>query len=635
MRDRLRTVGLLILLAGATGAVFLQHPGLGDDFTYWRFALALTEKGPVDWVAKGFHALRWPVWGPSYLAVATVGPGLFSFYLGPFFYLALGTCMAFYLARAVLQTAAAGWLAAFAFVFHPLLDAVVYRPMPELPEAIFGAAAVAAWMALVEARTAAGRTGWAALCGLAVWVAFANRFTGVLIVPVLGLLMLGFDRRRWPWLLLCLGFALAFWALEAAVYWAVTGDFFRSIHANLGARGRKGTEAVPLWLLPFRFLDTLWQGSALGVSFLALTLLGIGVGWRSGQPRPRRVAAWAVCLFLGYSCALQGFSPPRPMIRDGPRFLGSLVIPLTVLAAAGALAGWRWWGARAWPPARRFRAWLIAHRRAAIGMAWAALALASARPFFNLDFVPEFRAYLATLPANTAVLTLKTVRELALLAGGRAASPVRWLTVSDLLEDRDKVRRYVARADQFWYSRRLLFLRERKAIQYGGRDAQRDLPPFVVEPLPDWWMARVIQIEQRPEFVFFRRRAAGDPEPLILGADSPVLGAWGLRLPLAVDGAAPDYETTVAIPEALRGRLLRWETRGAADEVEAFIVAVEFLHAGRPVGAFELKSHFYPEPALDFYAFAVPADAETARVVFRFDPKLRRLQIRDLRLIAF
>jgi hypothetical protein len=622
------TVPLLVLAAAATVLVFLKHPGLGDDFTYWRFAFGLSEGAEFDWSKKGFHALRWPVWGVSYLVIRLVGPGLVSFYAAPFFYAALGTLVTYFLARKVVGCRAAGWTAALIFPFHPLLASVIFRPMPEVPEAVFGAAAIACWYGTMRGRGAGTKMLWAAAAGLALAVAHANRFTGILLVPVIGLLTLGFYRRQWGWFVAILGSAAIFFFIECAVYRQVAGDFWHSIHENLGARGRKGTEAVALWKLPFRFLDTLVQGKLFGVLLFLLALVGGWHAWTRPGMVGRLLVAWVAWLFLGYSCAIQGIDPPRPMIRDGPRFLGSLAVPLSVLAASGGICLWGWLGrVRGWEPARK----LLARYAALIAVAaWAAMIPLSNRDLYDMDFVPTFAGYFEKLPAGTRLFTHDTVRELAFLMNGRAARRLEWEGAFDILEKRPDLDEAAARSDEFLYSRRLLLLRQRKAIQYRGDITPPELPSYFSEPEKAWRIVDVVKIEDRPDLVIHRRRTAADGSAMTVALGEGVLRSVPMRVPMRWAGGERMVSVEVPIPADLRGALVRVNIEASSNEVEAVLGGVEFLRGGRTYTEVEAKSHFWPVNALDFITFKIPEAAEEAKVTVKIIRDAEWIQVERL-----
>ena len=133
MKDRTHLL-LVALFAVGVGLAFLQEPGFGDDLTYWTQGLEMQERGPRSIERGSFHDLRWPVWGVCWALqhVPVIGMGIFSYYGVPLLYLALGAMLAFALGRTLLTSAAAGWACAVAFLFNPLLDSVLFRPMPDL-----------------------------------------------------------------------------------------------------------------------------------------------------------------------------------------------------------------------------------------------------------------------------------------------------------------------------------------------------------------------------------------------------------------------------------------------------------------------------------------------------------------------
>src|SRR5688572_17271998 len=146
---------LLTLVAVATGLLFLDEPKFGDDFTYWYHAFNLHERGTDAWSKASFHQIRWPVWGVCWVLQGIFGPGLVSYYGTPYLYLTLGSLGAFALGWLVFHKPAAAWACSLAFLFHPLLDTLVARPMPDVGEGVFGAAAVLAWWGMMQATSRA------------------------------------------------------------------------------------------------------------------------------------------------------------------------------------------------------------------------------------------------------------------------------------------------------------------------------------------------------------------------------------------------------------------------------------------------------------------------------------------------
>ena len=187
---------LLLFVAAFVAVLFLQEPGFGDDFTYWNFSFRLHERGLSAWLRGSFHDLRWPVWFPCWLIQAALGPGLLSYYGEPILYLIGGAALAFTFGRLITGSAPIAWACGLAFLFHPLLDTVSYRPMPDLSEGVWGAATVLCWWRLMQSRRAGASLLWAALTGACIYIAESNRITGAFIVPVLVLCTWLYARQR-------------------------------------------------------------------------------------------------------------------------------------------------------------------------------------------------------------------------------------------------------------------------------------------------------------------------------------------------------------------------------------------------------------------------------------------------------
>ena len=145
------------LAAGAIGILFLREPVLGDDLTYWSCAFHLHEQGLRAWGELSLYDLRWPVWSVCWLLQILFGPGLISYWGAAIFYLAGGALLAFWLGKFFPNSASALWAGSIAFIFHPFLDPVSYCPMPDLSEAVWGAAAILAWWKLMQAASAQAR----------------------------------------------------------------------------------------------------------------------------------------------------------------------------------------------------------------------------------------------------------------------------------------------------------------------------------------------------------------------------------------------------------------------------------------------------------------------------------------------
>src|SRR5690606_8670810 len=117
----------------------------------------------------------------------------------PLVYPGLGGGLAFLIARMAFGTVAAGWCAALLLVFHPILDRSIRRPMPDLSEGVWSAAAVLAWLSMMRASSAPARTLFAALTGLAIAIGYGNRIAGSFVVVALVLGTLVCFRKQFGW----------------------------------------------------------------------------------------------------------------------------------------------------------------------------------------------------------------------------------------------------------------------------------------------------------------------------------------------------------------------------------------------------------------------------------------------------
>jgi hypothetical protein len=653
---------LLILFAFAAGLLFLREPGFGDDFTYWSFAFDLHERGLDAWQRHSFHDLRWPVWGVCWVLQAIFGPGLISFYGEPLLYLAGGAALAFAFGRIITRSLPLAWACGIAFLFHPLLDAVCHRPMPDLSEGVWGAAAVLCWWMLVRAETRARCALWAALTGACIFIAEANRITGAFIVLVLVLCTVIIARRRFGWLLVAGATAALLWGAQAAFYHHLFGDWLHDIHANMGNAGAKGTEPPPVWYLPFRFFDTLWKGGPREPLYCLLALAGMAIAWRAwgplrwpaaaGAPADERssdapralgrvVAVWFIALFLTYSCAPQSISPWRPMLRDADRFLAALAIPMAVLAVLGLAALWQL-------PILRQRKWgrALAERPVWTGSAVVVLlALMSsnqvfklgARVFFNLGFVPEMRSYMRQQPPGTRVFTHEPMRAMAFLVDSATARKFQWAAPGRILHRTPELEAMAAQADEFWYARKLVWLTTRKQLEKNALPQQPPLGSYFEAPERDWRMVRLLAKADTPDLIFYRRRTPEDPAPRILTPASPELGGRVPPLPLEWTPTGKNDATVAAdvpVPETLRGQLVRLEIDAGAAQVEALTIRLRFMRGEKVEAEYLLKPYLHAQPGREFFAFQIPAASDLCQVQLKLAKNAKSVRFTGLRLVV-
>ncbi len=650
-------LALLMLTAMGIGALFIREPGFGDDFTYWSFAFDLHERGLAAWQRHSFHDLRWPVWGVSWLLQALLGPGLISFYGVPLLYVAAGAAIAFTFARLITHSFPIAWASGIAFAFHPLLDTVFYRPMPDLSEGVWGGAALLSWWYLTQADRIWKALPLALLTGACVYIAESNRITGVFIIPVLILGTLLYARRSFGWLVAAGVFAVLFYAAEAAFYHQLFGDWLHNLHANMGGQGNKGTEPIAVWYLPFRFLDTLWKGNALAPFYCILAAVGIFAAWAAPQrgrwtlasgdtivhsapdrspvsPLGRITVLWFALIYLQYACAPQPSWPWRPLVRDADRFLCGLAIPMSLLAVLGVA-----WLLRL-PAVRGNR---IVHRVTArpvlVGAAVIALmATATSRTWFSLGSVPEMRAYLRTIPTGTKVFTHHSMRSFAYLVNAADARRFEWLSRNRILHHTPELEALAAQAGEFWYIRKLIWVTTRKELEKGRQDESVRLASYFESPEADWSMARLLARGDTPDLIFYRRRTAEMPQPRVLDAASPELAGLIPSFPIDWSGKSEEQRTAAAvwtIPENLRNQLVRMEMNAGSAEVEALTIRLRFYADEKDLEAeYLLKPYLYPEPRKEFFAFQIPAKATRCEVQLKLANRAKSVRFTSFRAIV-
>jgi len=625
------------LLAIAVGLAFLQEPGFGDDFTYWSFAFDLHERGLAAWQKNSFHDLRWPVWGVCWLLQGILGIGISSFYGVPIIYLVAGALLAWAFGRRLFGTAAAAGACSVAFLFHPLLDSVCYRPMPDLVEGVLGAAIMLVWWTLMHAAPTPRRALLAGGLGLLVFVIESNRLTGVFIVPVLLVSTLAFFPRRIGWLVAAGAVALVGYAGEMWFYHGLFGDWFHNLNANLGAKGNKGTEPIPLWYLPFRFFDTLWKGNPLAPIYCVLAAIGIYSLWTRFSTLGRVTVLWFGVLLMEYSCAPQSLWPWRPLLRDADRFLCGLVVPFSILSVAGLWQLGRWISLL--PAVKAWLARFASPRPAAVLGAFAVVAAglwaSTTRDRFTLGFIPEARAYMRALPPETRIFSHDPMRAMAFLCDASSAGRFTWFAPrTSILHRQPALEEQAAQCDEFWYARKLVWLNTRKRLEKKELPEQPPLASYFDTPERDWTMTRLLAKDDNPDLVFYRRRTAETPPPAILGPESPEFHGIIPALPLTWTRSAPSLAAAKwKIPPPLRGKLGRFEIVAGSEQVEAFVARVKFKQGRSLVAEYLLKPYLHPKGGKDFFALPIPAAAETCEIQLRFARNAKTVEFTTFRAI--
>lgn len=625
------------LLGILSGILFLQEPGFGDELTYWLRAFEMHQVGTHTWQTSSFHDLRWPIWGLCWVLQGIFGPGLVSFFGVPCLYLALGAVIAFVMGRVIFASVPLGWAAAIAFLLSPLIDGVVYRPMPDLSEAVFGGCAVLCWLGVMRASRPA--IGWffSLLTGLCLALLFSNRFSGLLMIPVLGVLTLVFYPRRFHWLALSIGFAGVFIVTEAFIYHRITGDWLHSIHANMGARGKKGTDTDPLWYLPFRFFDTLWKGNNISPVCSLLAALGAVMIWKKGNATGRVAVGWFFVLYFAYSCGLQSFNPPKPLVRDADRFLGSLAIPYAILIIGGLSTLWNKLPGLRWDWARKLPERVAAHPVWTGVICFVALSLVSSRPIFKLGYIRPMRAYMEALQPGTKVFTHDSMKGIAYLVGGGAAWKLDWSGGSRIMESQAGFEPVASAADEFWYCRKLAWRTAHDHLEQKKDRSDRALAAYFDVPEKQWSLTEVLIKGDTPDLVFYRRLPQGGsgPEEVRLAAIPEWVSVFP-ALPAKWESKRrfPPLVVKVPVPERLRGRKVRLDGIMRSNEVEALTALITFYKGDSQQAQYHCKPYFHPQDAKDFFAFEIPLQTDRCEIELWFASKTRRIAVSDLRLLV-
>ncbi|HET6407926.1 MAG TPA: hypothetical protein VFG14_08600 [Chthoniobacteraceae bacterium] len=619
---------LVALLALLISITFLRGPGFGDDLTYWTQAFDTHEHGAKSIEKHSFHDLRWPVWGISWVIQGMVGYGMASFHGVPLFYLTLGALVAFTFGRLLLQSTAAGWAGAIGFVFHPLLDAVCFRPMPDLSEGILAGTAMLAWWASMNSKQT-GRSGlWAIVAGLFVFIAEANRVTGAFIVPVLIVCTLAFFPRRFGWLLVSGVVAAGCYAGEMVIYHSLFGDWLHHINANMNNAENKGTEPMPLWILPIRFLDTLWEGNLLARPYCILAVMGIPLAWKRWGTLGRVVVIWFAMLFLEYSCMPQPVWPIRPLVRDADRFIAALAIPFSLLSVVGL-----WWVIEKVKARWNVRISAPAFGVIAVLLMWAL----TSRERFERGFVPEFHDYLAKVKPGTRVFTHEGMRAIAFLCNADAAKQISFFAPPKILFRGKGRENRVAQCEEFWYARKLVWLGERKQLESKTLEHLPALGSYFDTPERDWTLVRLLAKGDSPDLIFFKRRTPSTPPPTILASTAPELAEVMPALPGEwVRGSSEKIiRKKWSVPESLRGKIVWVDVVAGSEQVEAFTLRLKFRRGETDVAEFLLKPYLHPGGGKDFFAFPIPSDADHCDLTMKVVDKAKKIRFESFRALIF
>lgn len=611
-------------------ASFLNPPGLGDDATYWRLADRAMKKGLDVFNTSGFHPLRWPVWGLCYLSMKLSGIGIHNYYFVPFFYLTLGSLFAFFVTWKLTAKTTIAWLASILFVMHPLLNTISYRPMPDLSEGLFVGLAFwlcIKWVIIDHPRPIHWFLGLAS--GLTIGLAHSNRFTGLLIVPILGITILMLYPRRIARLLpVLLGLAI-FYAIEGLVFQSATGNFWHSFAANTGAKGKKGTDEIPLWELPTRFLDTLWNVADMEPFFFLAAIGGSVLCWKYGTKYHRALVLWAFWLYMAYSCAIQSLNPIQPMLRDGARFLSSLALPMSILGAIGVIWGlqfvFRKLPAKFHPQASFWKP-----------LGWVALltilVTCTERTFTHTGYMGDVVAQINKLPAGSTVATHDHFQATAKMMSGPSFEKLNWISEVDILTPGEID---VSQADAIMFCRKQMWLRRRKLLENKEEPADNSFASFIQTPWKDWTLVKTVLETGNSDYAFLKRRTPEDKPAQVFDKTNwpEELKALNFTVPYKETGASKKQTTRqIQIPADWRDKHVWVNIKGSSDFYSPLnnVRLTWFNAEGKEILRHSESLYFHDRTGLDFIAMHIPAEAVRLDIRFDRSGKSKRFQIEDL-----
>jgi hypothetical protein len=630
---------LIFVAAFLCALSYAQAPSMGDDIDYFGFALGRYHNEPLGAAERGFHFLRWPVWGVIWLAQLVTGPGYLSYFLAPALYFALGAVLVFWISREIAGVVA-GWFAMFFFLFHPLLDGPMSRPMPDISEGVLGTLGfVLLWTQLrtaefsQQSRFRAAVVG--ALLGILIFVTWANRPTG--LIWVIALLMISLTRPR----LMLPVFAVAavvcttLFIAECSVYQRLLGEFWHSWQANQRATGRVGTEPVAIYKLPFRFVDTLFDKRA-SLVVLVPALYGAWVCTKSRRLPELWVVAWFALIFLGISCALQSLSPPRPLVRDATRFLGSVAFPMSVLAGVGL---------------QKITGSLPRSGRAPVAMVVLALMpILGERPLRDLRALDEINRWIAKISEQAEVISHDAFRSLAFMAAPKQSARLRWHLIDrGELMDKSGVLSGARfpQADHLFLARERFFVTAHKLARSGKLAEPDALRANLLTLLNDWEIVDVSLRRETPDYMHFVRAQHACEAVSLLPALSQIHwqpqdrserhhgwsltnNASELHFKRLKEGALTFHSGKNPVPDGAAGKAFALFTSVNSGTSQPFTAILEFSDdEGRLLSRQILRPHA-ARGFSDFLACAVPVNAKDFVLRLKISSKCDEFRVHEI-----
>jgi hypothetical protein len=254
------------------------------------------------------------------------------------------------------------------------------------------------------------------------------------------------------------------------------------------------------------------------------------------------------------------------------------------------------------------------------------------RERYDMGFVPEMRRYMAALPTGTKVFTHEMMRAIAHLVDAKEARRMEWHAPNHILAHNPQIEALAAKCDEFWYVRKLVWLNTRKLLEKDVIDEKPKLASYFDAPEREWRMSALLAKGDTPDFIFHHRRKPGDPPPQILDATAPEFAGLIPPLPIEWNAKSGKKEITATwnIPENLRGRLARFEIDAASERVEAYTIVLSSQNGRTTIAEYLLKPYLSPDGGKDFFAFALPPDADHCVIELK-----QAKSAKDIRFNAF
>jgi hypothetical protein len=280
------------------------------------------------------------------------------------------------------------------------------------------------------------------------------------------------------------------------------------------------------------------------------------------------------------------------------------------------------------------RVWM--RRPALVGLvALILLVLITTRSRFDLGFVHEFRAYMATVPDGTRIFSHKSMREITHLVDSAAARRFDWYAPNAILHSQPEIEAEALKCAEFWYARKLVWLNTRKQLERKQIAVPQPLATYFEAPERDWRMSQLLAKGDTPDLIFYRRRTAETPAPLILEAPA---AEWEAVTRLPASWTERDHDrtqvTTLDVPEKLRGKLARFEMIAASEHVEALTVRLRYTTGKTLHAEYLLKPYLHPQPTKEFFAMQIPVNAEQCEVQMKFSRSAERVDFTSFRAIV-